>query len=124
MSRADAGTDSRNPADEAWLDIMLREARSPSVADAGFSAAVLARIAATPAAPAPTAVLATLRQAHDRERTVRRWTVAGTLVGALVAALAGASASIPSADPAAILMPGLALLVVSTVMAWLAISRS
>ena len=124
MSSPGAGADLANPADQAWLDTLLREARSPSIADAGFSAAVLARIAATPAALAPTTLLATLRLAHERERTVRHWTIAGTLVGALVAALAGASASVPSADPAAILMPGLALLVASSVMAWLAISRS
>ena len=117
-------TDDADPAVDAWLDGMLRAARSPRIDDAGFSAAVLARIAAAPAAMAPVAVLAMLRRADDRERTVRHWTIAGTLVGALVAALAGASASTPSSDPAAILMPGLALLVASSVMAWLAISRS
>ena len=124
MNQSAHAADNRSPTDDAWLDGLLREARSRSIADAGFSAAVLARIAATPAALAPTTLLATLRLAHERERTVRHWTIAGTLVGALVAALAGASASVPSADPAAILMPGLALRVAPSVMAWLAISRS
>ncbi len=124
MSSRDAGSDVTRPADDPWLDAVLRAARSAPIADAGFSAAVLARMAAHPVVLAPAAVLATLRRAHDRERIVRRWTIAGTLVGALVAALAGAQGSLPSTDPAAILMPGLALLVVSSVMAWLAISRS
>ncbi len=124
MSSHDAGTDVTSPADDAWLETVLRAARSAPIADAGFSAGVLARIDTQPAALAPATVLATLRRAQDRERTVRRWTIAGTLVGALVAALAGAQGSVPSADPAALLVPGLALLVVSSVMVWLAISGS
>jgi len=111
-------------ADDAWLETMLRAARSPAVEEAGFCAAVQARVAARPAVLAPAAALAAARRAEDRERANLRWTIAGTLVGGLVASLAGTGGLAAPVDPAAILVPGFALLVASTVLAWLAISRS
>ena len=109
--------------DDAWLEATLRTARSPSLVDGGFSAAVLERVVMRPIALAPATALAALRRAQDRERTTARWTIAGTALGALVATLVGAQGLAGAADPAPMLMPGLALLVASSVMAWLAIAR-
>ncbi len=83
---------------------------------------------AWPAVLAPAAALAAVRRAESRERANMRWTIvgtiAGTIVGALVAALPGSHGPADAVDPTAILLPGLALLLASTVLAWLAISRS
>lgn len=111
-------------ADDAWLEATLRAARSPPLGDDGFSAAVLARVVVRPIVLAPATVLAALRQVEHRERIWRRWTMGGTLAGALFAALVGAQGLAGLADPAAMLMPGLALFVASSVMAWLAIARN
>ena len=111
-------------ADDAWLEATLRAARSPPVANDGFSAAVLARVVVRPNVLAPATALAALRRVQDRERIGRRWTIVGTLVGALFAALVGAQGLAGPADPAAMLTPGLALLFASSVMAWLVIARN
>ena len=123
MTRRDAPAERQD--DAAWLDTLLRESRPPALDDAGFSAAVQVRIARLTATIAPAAALAAARRAAGRERQYTRWTIAGALVGALVAALAGRAAALASTiAPDAIATPGLALLLVSTVLAWLAISRS
>ena len=123
MTRPDPPGEHRD--DAAWLDALLRKARPPALDDAGFGAAVQARVARLTATIAPAAALTAARRAEGRERLHARWTIAGVLVGALVAALAGRGATLASSlEPDAIATPGLALLLVSTVLAWLAISRS
>lgn len=113
-----------NRDDDAWLEATMRAARSPPLADDGFSAAVLARVVARPIGLAPAVALAALRRVQHRERIGRYWTIAGTLVGALFAALVSAQGVAGPTDAATMLMPGLALLVASSVMAWLAIARN
>lgn len=124
MTRPSSDPHHESSADGAWLETMLRAARSPSIDDFGFCADVLARVAAHPAVLAPAAALAAVRDAESRERANMRWTIAGALVGTLVAALAGSHGPVDAVEPTAILLPGLALLLASTVLAWLAISRS
>jgi hypothetical protein len=114
----------QSDADDAWLEAMLRGAQLPAIDDDGFCTRVLVRVAARPAVLAPAAALEAVRRAQSRERTNMRWTIAGTLVGALVAALSGSHGSAGAVEPDAMLLPGLALLLASTVLAWLAISRS
>jgi hypothetical protein len=106
----------------ALLDALLRAAQPPQLEDAGFSAKVQARIARIAATIEPAAALAGVRDAAGRERRRGRWTIAGALAGALVATLAGRGAAMAdTVDPTA---PGLALLLASSVLAWLAISRN
>ena len=112
------------PGDEtAWLEALLRAARPPDLDDAGFSAAVQARIAVPKGTVTPAAALAAAGQAERRVRRHGHWTIAGALVGALVAALAAQAGPGTAVDPAANPAPALALLAASTVLAWLAISR-
>lgn len=124
MKRPWSDIQRESSADDAWLETMLRAARSPAIDDDGFCAGVLARVAAWPAVLAPAAALATVRRAESREQANRRWTIAGTLAGTLVAVLAGSHGPADGVDPTTVLLPGLALLLGSTVLAGLAISRS
>lgn len=84
---------------------------------------MLVRVVVRPIVLTPATALAALRRVQDRERIGKRWTIGGTRVGALFAALVGAQGLAGLANPAAML-PGLALLVASSVMAWLAIARN
>jgi hypothetical protein len=111
--------------DDAWLEALLRAAVPLPLCDDGFSAAVLARATTAPATLSPAAALAAARRDEERSRRQRRWTTAGALVGAVVAVGAGlGTGPAASTGPAAELAPVVALLVISTVLGWLAIARS
>ncbi|MEP6738842.1 MAG: hypothetical protein ABJA61_00600 [Caldimonas sp.] len=79
---------------EPWLDAALRSGRPASIEDDGFSAAVLARIAASPATRSTATrgatlsaleVLEAMRLSASGERRFGRWTLGGAIVGTCVA---------------------------------------
>ena len=120
-------------AGDGWLEAGLRSARPAPIDDAGFSTAVLARIAACAAARPTQGLRSTLsamealeamRRSVSDERRFGHWTLGGVTLGACVAlGLTATAPGMPGPDPSSLgagaALPALALLGASCLIALL-----
>ena len=108
-----------DPIDDAALDAALREV-PPVLPDAGFTAAVMRRIATEEAAQrsalGPVQALDGLRAIERCDRHHRRWTMVGLGAGSLVALALGVAGA--EGAPAMTLETSLGLAVAFCVTAW------
>ena len=70
---------------ETWLDALLHEHGNADIADDGFTAQVLARLAREQAQWLASRAWTRVREAREREAHRARWTVGGAAIGLAVA---------------------------------------